>query len=308
MLICVCPNPAIDHTVVVPRLAGNETIRTTQSWTTAGGKGLNVARFVAGFGLGVQAVTWLGETGADLMHALAQRDGVALRATTVPGMSVRVCPVIVASSEGRAVCVADPAPQLSADAWWEFVDLVAHCVRRADAVCIAGSFPLVDGLEPVSAMLAALDTPAPVWIDTAGPGLAAAVAVNGPSVKVNLAEAGELLGDVADRSSASERDRALAAVELLGSDGRDAVVTAGQAGAASCTAVGVRWLESPRVAAANPIASGDAFMAGYLCAGKGPLAEIDDPLRAGVLAGAANAQSWTPEVSPRAVTQLNSAV
>ena len=305
MLICVCPNPAIDHTVVVPRLAGSETLRATHSRTTAGGKGLNVARFAVGFGAKVQAVTWLGETGADLMHALARRDGVHLAATIVPGMAVRVCPVIVSTSDGRAVSVADSAPQMATGAWWDFVDLVAQTARRADVVCIAGSFPRVDGVVPVQALLTALGSSMPVWVDTSGYGLADASTQEGLSLKVNLAEARTLLGDIDGAGSASDRDQALAAVESLGRDGRDVVVTAGDAGAASRTSAGLRWLDAPKVTAVNATASGDAFMAGYLCAGQAALADIADPLRAAVLAGAANAQSWAPEAPTRAVIDLN---
>lgn len=302
--MCVCPNPAIDHTVVLPEITGEETIRSLASLSTAGGKGLNVARFAGGFGVSASAVTWLGETGAEMMFALARRDGLSLRASIASGMTVRVCPVLVLQNDGAAVTVADPAPLISGRSWSEFVDMAASAAQEADAVCVAGSFPRVTGIEPVGALLNAIGSSVPVWVDTSGSALTAAAVIDGPSLKINLAEARDLLGSDLGPRSAPAADQALAAVQALGRAGRDVVVTAGRAGAASSTASGLRWLESPTVDAMNPTASGDAFMAGYLCAGRGRLADIGDPLQAAVLAGAANAQSWTPTAPAEAVLSL----
>ena len=304
-LVCVCPNPAIDHTMVVPHLKPGETVRASRSLKTAGGKALNVARFAACFGAKVLAVTWLGEMGASLMLALAERDGLDLRASVVPGMAVRACPILVSESDGRAVVVADPIPMIDEETWSDFVELAAGAAEGADAVCVAGSFPRVAGAEPVRGLLQAIGTAAPVWVDTSGAALVEAASFDGTSLKINLAEAGELLGGAAGLQGLHGRIGSLAAAEALGMGGCDVVVTAGHEGAASSTATGLRWQAAPTVDVRNPTASGDAFMAGYLCAGRDSLVDVRDPLRAGVLAGAANAQSWVPEAPPGAVLRLH---
>lgn len=304
-LVCVCPNPAIDHTMIVPHLRPGETVRATRGLMTAGGKALNVARFAAGFGAEVVAVTLLGEMGANLMFALARRDGLNLRALVAPGMAVRVCPVLVSESAGWAVVVADPMPVVDYRTWAGFVELAASAVEGADAVCVAGSFPRVAGAEPVRGLLEAIGSAVPVWVDTSGAALVEAASFEGTSLKVNLFEAGELLGAAAGLHGLQGRLGAQAAAEALGVDGCDVVVTAGDAGAASSTAAGLRWHGAPAVDVRNPTASGDAFMAGYLCAGRDSLVGVRDPLRAGVLAGAANAQSWVPEAPPDAVLRLH---
>ena len=303
-LACVCPNPAIDHTVVVPDLARGETVRAVASLTTAGGKGLNVARFARGFGVHVTVVTWLGETGAEFMHALARRDGLSLVGPVAPGLTVRVCPILVVD-DGSVLVASDPAPAVDATTWSEFTDLAGLAARDADAVCVSGSFPQVEGLDPVRSLLASVGSAETLWVDTSGEALAAAAdARPDVSLKVNLTEVGTLIGEVEPVPGTQPRDRALAAAAALGRGGRQAVVTAGQAGAAASTAVGLRWQDSPRVDARNPTASGDAFMAGYLCAGHASLASITDPLRAGVSAGAANARSTMPAASAQSVLSL----
>lgn len=94
-LLCVCPNPALDHTVVVDHIEDGETTRASKSVTTAGGKGLNVARFAVGFGVATQSVACAGELGAEHLDLLAKRDDLNLAVSRVPGAALRICPIVV---------------------------------------------------------------------------------------------------------------------------------------------------------------------------------------------------------------------
>ena len=301
-LACICPSPALDHTMVVPSLAVDGAVRASASLTTAGGKAANVARFARGFGAQVTLVALLGEDGADLYSALAARDGLELAAVVVPGLAVRVCPVLVDPAGGTVLLVSDCPPSVDEAVWSKFVERSASAAAAADVACVSGSFPWVPGIDPASSLLEALGTSTPVWVDTSGPALAAAWPAPGVALKVNLEEAGELLGR-GDRDESEARDRTVAAASALGG-GCDVVVTAGRAGAASATEAGLRWQDAPAVEARNATASGDAFMAAYLCAGRGELAEARDPLRAGVAAGAANAGAWWPAAPTASVLGL----
>lgn len=301
-LVCVCPSPALDHTMVVPSLTGDETVRASMSVTKAGGKGVNVARFASGFGAEAAVVTLLGEYGADLFSTLASREGLEVAAVTAPGVATRICPVLVSTGGGCVLPLADPAPRVDEATWSAFLSLAARVAAGADVVAVSGSFPRVDGIDAVRSLLDALGSAAPRWVDTSGRALVSAAAVEGVALKVNVAEAGKLLG-WEDRDAGSALDRAVAAAAALGS-GRDVVVTAGGAGAASSTAAGLRTRAAPAVGAVNPTASGDALLAAYLCAGQMGLEAIKDPLLAGVLAGAVNACSWWPEAPAAAVLDL----
>lgn len=308
-LACICPSPALDHTMVVPSLAVDGVLRASSSLTTAGGKAANVARFARGFGARVTLVALLGERGAGLYSKLAARDGLDLAAVVAPGLAVRVCPVLVGSARGSVLLVSDCAPAVSEAAWSQFVERSARAASAADVACVSGRFPRVAGIDPALSLLEALDTSAPVWVDTSGPALVSASAAPSTTLKVNfkvnLEEAGEMLG-WEDRGQSAARDAAVAAAAALGG-GRDVVVTAGRAGAASSTAAGLRWLDAPAVEARNATGSGDAFMAAYLCAGRAELAAVRDPLLAGVAAGAVNAGTWWPDAPAEAVLNLVSA-
>ena len=212
-LVCVCPNPAIDHTMVVPRLDGDETVRAVESLTTAGGKGLNVARFARGFGARATAVTWLGELGAEFMHALARRDGLDPRRW---GRGARAAgsrlPVLVLAADGSVLVASDPISAVDSATWANFVDRAGREAVGADAVCVSGSFPRVAGLDPVRSLLSALGTAAPLWVDTSGDALVAtAEAFPAAGLKINLAEAGALVGEAGAGHRSSDRDRALSA-------------------------------------------------------------------------------------------------
>jgi fructose-1-phosphate kinase PfkB-like protein len=310
-LACICPNPAIDHTVVVASLATGETVRAARSRTTAGGKGLNVARFASGLGVPVAAVTWLGETGAGHLRALARRDDVPLTGTVVAGAAVRVCPVIVDSRDGSVLTTSDPPPVLDAADWSSFARSAASVAATADVVCISGSFPRVAGAEAVDVLLGAVGATDRVWFDSSGPALLRA-ASEFPAVglKINLAEARTLLhaGRAADAGAEpprrSPRAEALELAEALSRGARPVIVTAGSAGAAEVTSASRRWQDAPGVAVRNATASGDAFLAAYVCAGHGHLTGLADSLRAGVLAGAVNASSWEPAAPAAAILEL----
>ena len=312
-LACICPNPAIDHTVVAPAVATGETIRAVRSLTTAGGKGLNVARFARGLGVPVAAATWLGETGAGHLRALARRDDLPLEATVVAGAAVRVCPVIVDSRDGSVLTTSDPPAVLDAADWSSFARSAASVAATADVVCVSGSFPRVAGAEAVDVLLGAIGATARVWFDSSGPALLrAASAFPAVGLKINLAEARALLdagrgADAAgggERARRSQRAEALELAAALSRGSRPVIVTAGAAGAAEATSAGRRWQDAPGVPVLNATASGDAFLAAYVCAGHGHLTGLADSLRAGVLAGAVNAGSWEPAAPAAAILEL----
>ena len=311
-LLCVCPNPALDHTVVVDHIEDGETTRASKSVTTAGGKGLNVARFAVGFGVETQSVTCAGELGAEHLDSLARRDSLNLTASRVPGAALRICPIVVSTSDRSVLSTSDPPPVVDPASWAQFADLVLLLARDATAVCVSGSHPIVEGINPIETLLKALASHPRVWVDTSGDALLTVVKkYPDVALKVNLAEARESIAelglmldrDIPDQAE-SVRDKALVACQLLGQEKRDVIVTAGRHGAAEMANGELRWLSSPTVETQNPAASGDAFLAGYVSAGTGRLGELTDPLLAGLCAGAANARSWYPNAHAETVIEL----
>lgn len=309
-LLCVCPNPALDHTVVLPQIVGGETHRSSTSRTTAGGKALNVARAAMVLGAETRAVACLGEMGADHFLRLAQADQLLIDAVIAEGATLRICPVLADRATGTILTTSDPPPPIDESTWSCFVELVASSTAWADVVCVAGSFPVVDFADPVQVLLSAIleagVAPESVWIDTSGNELTTALeAFSAVNLKVNLAEA---LDALADGSLAREGMSSRAAVEWLCNDltlreGRT-LITAGADGAAEIVGEQMTWGFSPEIHVRNPTASGDAFMAGYICADAGLIGGARSALAGGVAAGSANALSWFPELRVEDVERL----
>ena len=309
-LFCVCPNPALDHTVLLPRSADGETLRSRASRTTAGGKALNVARTAMALGAETRSATCLGEVGADHFIRLAQADELLIDAVIAEGAHLRICPILADQRSRTILTTSDPAPTIDKSTWSSFVELVASLAAWADVVCVSGSFPVVDFMDPtqtlLSAILASGVVPESVWIDTSGNGLTTVLdAFTAVNLKVNLAEA---LDATADDSPAREAMTPRAAVEglrndLRGREGRT-LITAGADGAAEIVGDQMTWGFSPKIRVRNPTGSGDAFMAGYICAAAGLVGGVTSALAGGLAAGSANALSWFPEVHIEDVEML----
>jgi len=75
MIICITPNPAIDRTLILPRLVAGKVHRAEKVIVAAGGKGLNVARAISTLGGEPLCMGFLGGHTGQLLADLAQNAG-----------------------------------------------------------------------------------------------------------------------------------------------------------------------------------------------------------------------------------------
>jgi 1-phosphofructokinase family hexose kinase len=294
-ILCITPNPAIDRVLAVDGFTAGGVWRAHRVEERAGGKGVNVARVLGDLGLPALCCGLLaGDAGARLA-ALAAGEGLDARwtwaAPPVEG-ETRVTTVII-DDAGRTTVINAPGPMLAAADWARFIDDAA---AAADAwqVCISGSLPPGAPLAGLVQLAAAVRGDGrPVWLDSSGDALAAAMASGAASIKINAEEAGALLGRSAAPVSPSE---ALAAARQIQARGCPSVViTLGAAGAVLASAAGAWLATPPPVAAVNPVGSGDAFFAGLLAALQAGAGEAE-ALRRATACGAANALTFAPGV------------
>lgn len=286
MILCITPNPAVDRTLLVPGLRLGEPQRAANSIVAAGGKGLNVARVARALGGAVVCAGFLGGHSGRLVADLAARDGLIGDWTWIAG-ETRTCTIIVGGRAHDATVINEPGPAVASDDWAHLADQAVHKALSAAAVCVSGSMPPGSAPADYALMLRQLrDTGCPVWADTSGPALAAARAVGGVSLKINAAEAAELLG----RSIATPAEAHIAARELHSQAGAAVVLTLGGAGAVLAGAEGSWHARPPEVAIVSTVGSGDAFLAGLVVALTRALPP-PEALRYAVAAGAANAMS-----------------
>jgi 1-phosphofructokinase len=285
VIVTVTPNPSLDRTLHLPRLAPGRVNRATATMTEPSGKGVNVALGLHGAGVDACAVLPIGgATGEEIMRGL---DGLGLRTVGVPIAGAVRSNLSLVEADGRSTKVNEPGPALSAD--------------EADALCAAalsvggpGSWMLWAGSLPTGfpaarlagAVAAARAAGRRVAVDTSGSALDA-VLDNGRDglpylVKPNAEELAEVLGTplrtIGDVTEAARTLLARGVHTVLVSLGGDGalLVDADLAEALHGTAHARRVV--------NTVGAGDAFLAGFLAAPAGGADALASALRFGAAA------------------------
>jgi 1-phosphofructokinase family hexose kinase len=283
-ILCVTPNPALDRTLEVAGLPLGESSRAAAVRVAAGGKGLNVARSLATLGATPLCMGPLGGASGRRLAELAAAEGLEA-AWTWCEAETRTCVILVDTAARRATVVNEPGPTLSREDWARLTEDVLARAAHARAVCVSGSIPPGVAPEELASLARSLVASGrPVWVDSSGAALTAALSARGLGIKINREEASEALGvELADASAC-----AAAARRLLERGPAAVVMTLGAGGAVLAAPEGCWRVEAPAVESASAVASGDAFLAGLVQASTDGLAP-GEALRRGVAAGTANA-------------------
>ncbi len=284
MIITVTLNAAIDKALSVPNFRIGRRHRTVEQRTTAGGKGVNIARTLKALGQPVIATGFAGgATGTHLVEQLTEEsilnDFVRIRDETRTNTSVQD------PTTGEQTEVNERGPLVSDQEIELFRDKLLYLARGAAIVVFAGSLPR--GVEPdiYASLIRDLQRLDVITVvDTDGEPLRQAARAEPDVVSPNVIEAEELVG----HEFAGEEERLQAVAEIAALGPREAIMTLPDGCIAQVLVDGQRLLKRARIEPREPIAkrgSGDAFLAGYLAAryeGRAP----DQCLRFGVACGA----------------------
>jgi 1-phosphofructokinase family hexose kinase len=285
MILCITPNPAIDRTLVLPRLTPGEVLRPEQVIVEAGGKGLNVARALRVLGSAARCWGPAGGHNGRLLAELAAAEGLGAAWAEVSG-ETRICTILVDRASGLSTGIYERGAALAPGEWARLAGDALRLAGECSLACISGSLPAGAPPQALGELVAALQAAGrPVWVDTSGPALEAALRARPAGVKVNHEEAGALLGAAIDSVPAA----AAAARALHAAGAGQAVVTLGRLGAVLAGPAGCWHAAAPAVRAISAVGSGDACFAGLLhglASGAAPALALG----AGVAAGAANAR------------------
>ncbi len=261
-IVTVTPNPALDLTLEVERLAVGAVNITSASRFESGGKGANVARMIARHGTAgsAAAVVALPADGADSWIASFSRE-VELVVVRVAG-SLRAN-VAITAADGETTKVnmrGGPLSPADADALLAAVAAAAH---GAAWVVVGGSLPI--GMEPAwigRVADAARAAGAKIAVDCTGEALEAAVAARVDLIKPNEEEASHLVGfPVSDRPSA-ERAATLLIERGVGS----VLLSLGASGAIYRAAESdtTLYAPTPRAKVRSTVGAGDVLLATFL--------------------------------------------
>lgn len=267
MILTITPNPALDETYDVDRLALGGTNRVAAPRSRAGGKGLNVARVLRSEGLDVHAVATRGGAPGRALAADLAASGIPHTLVRVDAATRRSF-AIVERKGGATTIFNEHGSGLSPAEWDALRNASADAARTADVVVGSGSLPGPAAPSPEPAdggdvrggfypwlVRQAHGLGLPCIIDTSGAGLLAAAGAGADMLKPNHHELLEATG-------APTIDRGAAALIDLGA--RRVVVSSGEDGLALFDAATPgHWISArlPEALRGNPTGAGDACVA-----------------------------------------------
>jgi 1-phosphofructokinase family hexose kinase len=265
VILCLAANPSIDKLFEVDRLVRGDIHRPTGFTQVAGGKGLNVARAAHALGADVRLAGILrGHAGRWLSEALAA-EGVRGEFVWTHGEN-RSSLSVADRETGALTEFYENGSEVPSASWTELVDIVARSFGHGLWLTISGSLPPgapEDGYRDLVSEARAAGVR--VALDSEGERLRLALEAGPDVVKVNAAEAGELLALPTTRHT-----EAIAAAqklrELAGGEGRAGLVTRGAEGVVLAAPDESLYEAGLYVRGRYPVGSGDSFLAGLVVA------------------------------------------
>lgn len=262
-IVTVTLNPAIDRALVVPRFRVDAVNRAQREQVTAGGKGINVATFLADYGVPVTATGFLGRDNLDLFEAHFARKQIRDRCLRVPG-ATRTNVKIHDPVQGTVTDVNSPGLFVSTKDLRHLLDVLGDLARDHALFVISGGLPPRLPLSTYGALVKRLSGRGrQVILDTSGPALARALAAKPSAIKPNQHELEEILGRRLPRAV----DLLRAARTLVQGGIGTVVISRGKRGALFVTATEALHAAAGRaVPVHTTVGAGDAMVAGLVAA------------------------------------------
>ncbi len=265
MITALCLNPSLDKTLHVARLERGGTNRILREETAAGGKGVNVARMAASFGLEARALLFLGRDDEKLMSDALSLWGVDMSAVMLPG-GLRVNIKVMDESRGEITELNAAGSPVGPGELSEMEALTAACAANSRWLCLSGSLPPGCPDDYYARLIRAARKAAPgcrIALDAAGESFRAALCEEPDLVKPNLDELSAFSGfTVTGKEGAAESIAALVA-----GGAREILLSMGSGGALLYTKDQALYSPGLKVHVATTVGAGDAMLAGYI-AGK----------------------------------------
>ena len=253
-------NAALDHSLECPGFRAGEVNRVTRHWQDPGGKGVNVAAFLAGWVRPVAATGFLGRANAAPFEALFQARGIEDRCVRVEG-ETRVNLKVLDPRDHAVTDVNLPGVRVDAAAWAALLAQVDALAARAGWFVLAGSLPEGAPADAYAQLVRRLRAAGrAVALDASGPAMRLGVAERPSVIKPNRRELEELVG----RALPARADVLGAARDLAAGGVGRVVVSLGEEGALLVEAGRALFAVPPRAQVVSTVGAGDALLSGVL--------------------------------------------
>lgn len=278
-IICCGFTPCIQRILEFKTVEKDAVNRAPNVSIGIGGKGANTARMVTQLGEVPSLVGFAGGANGRLLEEFLTQEQVPFRHVEVEG-ETRICQTLVEQGNPETTELVEEMPPISSAEWQRMLALFTSFDLSDAVVPISGKLPAgapVDAYAQIVKMVA--EQGGRVILDAPGEPLLLAMEYKPYLVKIN---------DVELLQTCGGDDLLAACRDLIRRGAQSVLITRGSRTAFYVTDKEVLEIIPPKIAAVNPVGSGDAVTAGVaveLSRGKSPA----DAIITGMACGAANA-------------------
>jgi 1-phosphofructokinase len=252
-------NPAIDMTVRVDGFQTNTVNRGQTMHFDAGGKGVNVASFLADYGHATAVTGLLGQENADLFEQLFARKRIDDQFVRIAGRT-RIGVKIVDEAKQQTTDINMPGLHPPPEAMNTLLETIERLAASYDWFALSGNLPPGAPTTIYATIITQLKRHGKqVALDTSGEALREGVRAGPTVVKPNVDELHQLTGQALADEAAIEQ----AARQLLG-DIQLVVISMGERGALFVDAATTLMATPPAVQVKSTVGAGDAMVAGLI--------------------------------------------
>lgn len=284
MILTVTANPAIDRVYFIEGFEIGKVHRADKIASSAGGKGLNVARVAHLIGRETAAMGFVGGYTGEFIKSEIEKQGIKNLFTDIADQT-RTC-INISDENGASGEILEAGPEISEEEKNRFINEYSAYIEQYDIICVSGSLPrglTSDFYAELSRI--AKEKGKKIIIDTSGKTLEDILCAKPYMVKPNQDEVAVLMNkEIATDDDIKEALSYLKAkgVEVpllsLGKDGAAAMIDG------AC----YKFLTQP-VKVVNAVGSGDSTVAG-IASGLDMGYSLEDSIKLGMATGTANTQ------------------
>lgn len=270
-ILTVTLNPAVDRTILLPRLTIGTLNRALSERRDAGGKGINVSRVLSAFAVPTLACGFAAGRNGDFLTEALCALSIPHDFLQVPGETRENCKLSEAETNTVTEIggVGAPIPEASLALFFE---KFRQCLDGAEAVALCGSLPAGVPSDIYATLTAwAHDAQIPVLLDADGEALQKGLSACPDMIKPNRDELARLIG----QPLSSEEEIVAAAEELCKSGIGTVVVSLGKDGSLFVTKEQKLRVSALPVSVGCATGAGDSMAAALLFSRKKGLSLIE---------------------------------
>ncbi|MHC5227267.1 1-phosphofructokinase family hexose kinase [Enterococcus sp. LJL99] len=302
MIHLICPNPAIDRTLLVRNFKEASPNRPYDVREFAGGKGFNVA-YAIGFEepkVDFCVHTILGGRNGILLKNLAKQNNTDLIATQIDA-NTRVCTIVMDTEKRKTYPIYENSFELDAKLLQIFNNKVLESVQKEDVVVFSGSLMKGMPTDYIANFIRLVEKKEiRCFVDTSGEALIEAYKAKPYAIKINDEEIVDLFPNTKLETIQDYVNllvsKQIAAIPIF-------IITLGEKGIIAKMNNEIIHIKAPSFHAKNPIACGDFFL-GALVKNWVLNKKTITTLKKAISYSTANVLHWFPELSEQDIKKI----